>query len=483
MKSFLALLFTIQFCIFCCSVFSQSARVAIAREPEWITKNAIDYYRISLDKHATDGYIDIDFELQVSLTDQCEYVKRSKRIISQAGVQNASQVEVSFNPSYQQLSFHSISIIRSGKTINKLELSKIKTIHQESELNNFIYNGRLNALLILEDVRQGDVIEYSYSRKGFNPIFKNKYAENYYLNYPYPYYDIYYKLIVPPGRKMNFKTLNHNLEPVASTMKGQQVYEWHRKDVKPLIMQDYTPDWYDPFEQVLVSEYNSWKEVNDWALDLFPAGKTLSAQVQNKIKEIEKASAGDVEKKVKAVLRFVQDDIRYMGIEMGENSHKPADPSKVFAQRFGDCKEKSYLTCCMLNAMNVEASPVLINTDSKHAINELLPASIDFNHVTVRIKLGSGYYYYDPTIAYQRGDIKKLFFPDYQSGLVVEPNTNSLASITFRNISSVHVREYFKVKAMSGLGTLTVTSTFAGDEADRIRNTFNNTSVGELMTS
>ena len=103
MKSFLALLFTIQFCIFCCTVFSQSARVAVAREPEWITKNAIDYYRTSLDKHATDGYIDIDFELQVSLTEQCEYVRRSKRIISQAGVQNASQVEVSFNPSYQQL--------------------------------------------------------------------------------------------------------------------------------------------------------------------------------------------------------------------------------------------------------------------------------------------------------------------------------------------------------------------------------------------
>ena len=108
--------------------------------------------------------------------------------------------------------------------------------------------------------------------------------------------------------------------------------------------------------------------------------------MQKKIKEIETANSSD-EEKTKAALQFVQDDIRYMGIEIGENSHKPADPSKVFAQRFGDCKEKSYLLCVMLRAMNIDASPVLINTVSKKSISELLPAPTDFDHLTVRVKL------------------------------------------------------------------------------------------------
>ncbi|MEP7141943.1 MAG: DUF3857 domain-containing protein [Ferruginibacter sp.] len=464
------------------SLFSGSPRPSVSKEPAWISKKNIDYNKTTLDKDATDGYIDISFEVQVSLADQSEYFRSSKKIISQAGVQNGSEISVSFDPSHEQLIFHTIRIIRNGETINKLRLSDIKTVHQEDELAAFIYNGSLNAVLILEDVRQGDIIEYSYTRKGFNPIFKNKYTREFGMEFSFPLYEIYYKLIVPGGRKMNIKNLNQTLQPVITSVNDQQIFEWQKKDIAPFPMQDYAPSWYDPYAKILVSEYNSWKEVNDWAMELFPAKKTLSAGLQKKIKEIEKAYIRDDER-TKAALRFVQDDIRYMGFEMGENSHRPADPSKVFAQRFGDCKEKSYLLCCMLNAMNIDASPVLINTVSKKNINTLLPSPTDFDHVTVRVKLNNIYYWYDPTIAYQRGGINNLFYPDYQAGLVISDGTSSLTPIVFRNISDQHIKEYFKVPSMVGRGSLTVTTTYRGNDADGARNSIYNSSITELMTN
>jgi Domain of Unknown Function with PDB structure (DUF3857)/Transglutaminase-like superfamily len=480
MKLHLPFLFLFPLLFISRSLLSQSAKITVAKEPAWITKNNIDYNKTTLDKNAEDGYVDIDFEKQYYLADQSKYVRQSTKIISQAGVQNGSEVSVSFDPSYQQLIFHSIRIIRNGESINHLKISNIKTVHQEKELKNFIYNGTVDAVLILEDVRQGDVIEYSYTLKGFNPIFKNKFTAELDLNFTVPLYEIYYKLIVPAGRKMNFKNLNHSDEPVITSVNGQQVYEWYRKDVPPLVLQDYTPSWYNPYAEVLISEYSNWKEVNDWAAELFPVKKVLSAALLNKIKEIEKAFSNDDEK-TQAALRFVQDDIRYMGIEMGVNSHQPADPSKVFAQRFGDCKEKSYLLCCMLRAMNVEASPVLINTVSQHNLNNMLAAPTNFDHVTVRVKLGDTYYWFDPTLAYQRGNIKNLFYPDYQTGLVITDSTADLTSIPFRNVSQQHVKEYFRVTAMSGGGTLTVTSTFHGGDADAMRSEFNSSSTRELM--
>ena len=482
MKLHLTFLFVIQILFYSNSLFSQSGKPSISKEPSWISQNIIDYSRTSLDKYAADGYIDISCEKQISLADKSEYVRRSKKIISQAGVQNASEISVSFDPSYEQLIFHSIHIIRNGEILNRLQLSKIKTVHQEKELTNFIYNGLLNAILILEDVRQGDIIEYSYTIKGFNPIFKNKYAEVYSMEYGVPVYEIYYKLIVPSERKMSFKNLNLTLQPVTTSINGQQVYEWHRKNVSPIILQDYTPSWYDPYAKILVSEFNSWKEVNDLEMELFPLKKLLSQALLKKIKEIQTTYNTDDERAQRA-LRFVQDDIRYMGIEMGENSHRPADPSKVFAQRFGDCKEKSYLLCCILNALGIEANPVLINTDIKKNISTLLPALTDFDHVTVRVKLGNVYYWFDPTIAYQRGNIKNLFYPDYQAGLVISDTTASLTSIGFRNISSLHVQDYFTVRSMFGGGYLKVVSVFQGSTADEQRNNFNNQSISELMTS
>ena len=482
MKLLLTTLFTAQLLILPSGLFSQSGKITISKEPVWVTKNFINYNKTSLDQYATDGFIIIDHEDQISLTDQIEYIKRSMKIISQAGVQNASTISITFDPLYQQLSFNSIKIIRNGESIDKLNLSKIKTVQQEKELANYIYNGSLNALLILEDVRQGDIIEYSYTLKGFNPIFKNKFAREFSINLAIPVYNNYYKLIVPPGRKINTKTLNQNLEPLTSMSNGQLIYEWHNKDIKPLILQDFTPSWYDPYTEVLVSEYNNWREVNDWALELFPLKKKLSSAVYKKIDEIKRNYASD-EERIKMVLRFVQDDIRYMGIEMGENSHRPADPSKVFAQRFGDCKEKSYLMCCMLREMNIEADPVLINTDKKGTLTDLLPSSSAFDHVTVRVKLDSSYYWFDPTISYQRGSIKDLYFPDFQTGLVISENTNSLTPIAFRNVSFVSIKDSFKIRDMSGSGTLTVTSSFHGNDADKMRTEFNNSNVSELMTN
>jgi hypothetical protein len=482
MKYSLFLLFTLQISLLSSALFAQSTKITLGKAPSWVTNNTIDYNKNSLDKEAIDGYIHISSDIQISLSNQSKFFRFCKKIISQSGVQNGSEISIPFDPIYEQLTFHSVRIIRDGESLNRLQLSNIKTIHQEKELKSFIYNGSLDAVLILEDVRQGDVIEYSYTIKGFNPIFKNKFSGTFDLEYSSPIYDLYCKLLVPQGRKMNIKSLNQTIQPVVSIVNGEQVYEWHKTNIPPLHLQDYTPSWYNPYEEVLVSEFNSWKEVNDWALELFPVKTELSDALQKKIAAIKAANSSDSDK-VKAALRFVQDDIRYMGFEMGENSHRPAPPSKVFAQRFGDCKEKSYLFCCMLNAMNIESCPVLINTAAKKSIGALLPAPTDFDHATVRVKLDNDYFWFDPTISYQRGSIKKIFFPDYQAGLVVSGSTSELTPITFRNTSSINVTEYFKVADMLGSGTLKVTSAYRGTQADNIRADFNTTSIRELMNS
>jgi len=463
-----------------CSLWSQSRTPITGKEPAWVTLTTVDYSNTSLDKDAEDGYIDVGFEKQVSLAEQSVYEKRTNRIISTAGVQNASEVSVSFDPSYQQLIFHTIRIIRDGKSINRLQLSKIKIIQQEKELSNYIYNGSLDAVLFLDDVRKGDIIEYSYTTKGFNPIFKGRYADEYSTGTGTPLYHLYYKLLVPAGRKINVKNCNETINPVITTVNGQQVYEWKKGNIAATHTQDFMPSWYEPYPSVTVSEFNNWKEVNDWAMELFPLNKPLSPAIQKKVAEIQETATTD-EKRVLAALRFVQDDIRYMGIEMGEHSHKPADPSKVFAQRFGDCKEKSYLLCCMLNAMHITAEPVLINTDDKHSLNNWLPAPTSFDHATVRVTLGKETYFLDPTIASQRGSLKDIFYPDYQVGLVISPATTALTPIPFHNNSTHDVKEVFSVKQMQGSGTLVVTTTLTGSYADDTRDDFHSNSIGEMM--
>ena len=462
------------------SLFSMAQKPSAGSVPAWVTINKLDYTDTKLDREAEDGYIDVAFEKQVSLQYQCVYIRHSYRIISEAGVQNRSQISVDFDPSYQLLIFHTINIIRNGQVINKLNLDKIKTIHQETELSDFVYNGTLQALLFVDDVRKGDVLEYSFTLKGFNPVFGNKYSDEFTTAFPSPIYNLYYKIVVPRGRIINVKNSIESLTPDLQVTATGSTYAWKKLAVAPVHPEDHLPSWYNPYPVVMVTEFNNWKEVNNWALSLFPKNITLSKELKQKIEEIKAAYKTD-EGRTCAALRFVQDDIRYMGIEMGVHSHKPGEPNKIFNQRFGDCKEKSYLLCAMLQAMGIQANPVLISTDDKRALNDELPTPNDFDHLTVRAQVNGNYHWFDATIAYQRGKLDDIYYPDYQYGLVITDTTTALTAITPHAMGSENIREVFDVKDMGGNATLQVKTVYTGSFADAERSSFNNNSNYDMQ--
>jgi hypothetical protein len=317
------------------SVGANGRKPIIEKQPNWITITKVDYFKTNLDAGAEDGYSDLDYEKQVSLEHQAVYYKKVIHILSEAGIQDQSQISVDFDPSFQTLAFHSVKIIRGAESINQLKLSKFKTIQQEKELNRFIYDGSLTAVLFLEDVRKDDIIEYSYTLKGFNPIFKNRYADVYLTQFTVPFYQVFYKLIVPQSRNITVKNTLTTLLPKVETSANETSYEWTLNEILPLRLDENLPSWYDCYPAVMVSEFKSWKEIVDWALELFPFPATIPANMQKKIQEI-KTKHATVEDQVAAALRFVQDDIRYMGVEMGVSSHKPHAPAQIFNQRYGD---------------------------------------------------------------------------------------------------------------------------------------------------
>jgi hypothetical protein len=134
-----------------------------------------------------------------------------------------------------------------------------------------------------------------------------------------------------------------------------------------------------------------------------------------------------------------------------------------------------------LNELDIEANVVLINTVSKKEISEWLPSPLNFNHATVRVKIDGEYYYFDPTISYQRGNLKDFFYPDYQIGLVVDKGTSALSKINFKSKSEQNIKEYIKVADIEGGATLVVNTIYKGAEADDIRAQFSRNSINELM--
>ncbi len=467
-------------CILLLSLNAYAQKPHIAREPSWVSKTRIDYSVSGSSGDIEDGILDIAIVKQIDLASQTTYYKKCIKIVTDVGVQNGSTVSVSYDPAYQHLIFHHIHIIRGSTDIDKLNFSKIKTIRQETELSRSVYNGSLTSMLFLEDTRKGDVIEYDYSLLGFNPVFKGKYAITLAMQFSVPVGSLFYRIICPANRDLTLKNYLTDIQPVISRSGTDKIYEWSREKVAALKSQDELPSWYEPYSSVMVSEYKSWNEVAQWALSLFSFKGGLSAGLKRKIEEI-RSEGSSADQRLLSALRFVQDEVRYLGIEIGVNTHKPNDPDKIFAQRFGDCKDKSFLLTTMLRSLGIEAAPILINTENKKALYGWLPSPLDFNHCAVRVNLAGKSYWLDPTISYQRGDIDAISFPDFQCGLVLLDTSTCLSVIPLQDSGQVYSRELFTMEDLSGPAKLEVTRRYSGSFADEMRSQMNSNSLSELQ--
>src|SRR5262249_11813697 len=125
--------------------------------------------------------------------------------------------------------------------------------------------------------------------------------------------------------------------------------------------------------------------------------------------------------KVLAALRFVQDEVRYVGIELGTASHQPSQPATVLARRFGDCKDKALLLCALLRQAGIDAQPALVDSRRGAGLDEWHPSPIAFDHAVVRLSLDGREYWVDPTLTGQGGALPEMFVPSYDRALVLAP--------------------------------------------------------------
>lgn len=462
------------------ALFAQ--RPQIGTSPAWVKEYPLHDDGAPMGKDMEDGYVLFLVERQVNVAEKTVYRKNILEILTEAGVQNASQVSVDYDPSFQQVVFHYIHLIRNGKVINALNPAAIKIIHREKDIYKSIYNGTLTATIFLEDVRKGDRIEYAYSLHGFNKVFGDKYFESLDAGFHFPVAHVYYKLICPVQRPLQIKSHGKVPDPILSTVGGDKIYEWKLDDPPVVDEDDDEPSWYDDLPYISVSEYQSWKDVNDWALSLFRVSHAPSGELADRIAGI-RAASDTPEKRLLAALRFVQDEVRYLGIEIGPNTHQPHDPEKVCTQRFGDCKDKTLLLVTMLDALGIKASPVLIAADDKDKVRDDLPSPFAFDHATVRVQLAGKYYWLDPTISFQRGGIADISYPDYKCGLVLTDTTTDLTTIPLQDNGSVVSKERFTMDSISGPARLEITTYYTGSSADDIRNDLNSNSLADLQKS
>ena len=428
-----------------------------------------------------DGILE-DHQVRVAGANVDEYFRRIRQVLTSAGVQNASEINIDFDPSYERLVIHDVVLIRDGKRIDELTRDDVRIIEKETDAEDRIYDGQLTALLFLKDVRAGDVIDYAWSLEGSNPLLGGRYAGEFDFSAAVPTRLIRHRLIWPAARPLHISKAAR-VEHLGET----DVYVWERRDVPATDREDQTPDWYDPFETLQVSEYATWSEVARWAEALFVVDEASHAAIVALAAEIAAAHPSR-DGQIVAAIRFVQDDIRYLGIEMGRGSHEPRQPAVVLDQRYGDCKDKALLLAALLRQLGVQAWPALVNTKLRQRLDDFLPSPFLFDHVITQVADGGKIYWIDGTLSDQGGTLTTIDTPSDERAFVVRPDSTGLTPILIRAHGSIAVEEVISLAGSPASGPtdanpphlLDVTSTYSGRDADELRSKLASESLADV---
>lgn len=396
------------------------------------------------------------------------FTRVAMRVTNELGVTDVGQRRFEFRPPYQHLVLHRLEVRRDGLVLPRLDKASIEVLRREVDLDENVEDGARTAVVVVPDVRVGDVVYYEYSVVGSNPVLGGHAMDWWLLGRSMAVGAARYRVVA--DHALQFRQFAGAPEPVSRRAGALYEYALSQDRVAAVHGDDNVPNDYDVAPWIQFSDFQSWAAVAAWGRDLFRLPARPSPAIQRAAREIVgDAPAGP--EQVRRVIRAVEERIRYLSLALAESSHRPAAPEQVLSRRFGDCKDKALLATALLRALGFQADVALANPDGGDSPAAMLPTSSAFNHAIVLATVDGLRYWLDPTRLYQRGRLDDMAVHDSRYVLVLAPDTDDLTAVpTPSDVRpDVTFDQHYVFDRFGGPTTLEIRATYRHRRAETLR--------------
>ena len=206
-----------------------------------------------------------------------------------------------------------------------------------------------------------------------------------------------YTFICPKDYDVRYRMVNYNGKPVESVDKNRKVYVWDVKNI-PAVQTEYAaPRWHElttlvrfaptAFEvEGYKGQMSDWKEFGKFIYSLNKGRDVLPEELKLKVQQITAGLKTDREKAV-ALYHFMQQNTRYISIQLGLGGWQPFQASYVAEKGYGDCKALSNYMHSLLKAAGVRSLYALIKAgDREYFLMDDFPSN-QFNHAILCVPM------------------------------------------------------------------------------------------------
>lgn len=178
---------------------------------------------------------------------------------------------------------------------------------------------------------------------------------------------------MPDNMNFFFKTLNTDLAPREETSKtGRKSWVWEVKDLPAVAGEPYSPSPSSVLPRVITSpdafqidtyagSMASWNQFGAFVYKLYEGRDILPAKTAEEVRRIAGEATG-TEAKIAALYRYLQNNMRYVSVQMGIGGWQPFDAVYVAQNKYGDCKALTNFMKAALKEAGIEAWPALIKS-------------------------------------------------------------------------------------------------------------------------
>jgi transglutaminase-like putative cysteine protease len=420
-------------------------------------------------------YLLLDDQVDARRATPAWYRRIASRLDHARALADGGQITIDFQPEYQRVVVHAVDVWRNGVRSDRRKDARIQVLRREPDLDAAMFDGEHTLTLTLPDLRVGDIVDYSYSIVGDNPVFGDAYYDAYTARFGTTLAYRRVRALFTPARPLHARAPEPDYVRREGALGADRFVEFTARRLPRVRTEPDAPDSFDPWGQIELTTAGAWRDIVSWALPMYRSRLQDRALAGRLIATL-RLHDPDKRAAMARAIDFVEGEIRYTALDMGKNSHEPNAPETVVARRFGDCKDKSVLLVALLHEAGIDAEPVLVDTEGRQALGTRLPSAVVFDHVVVRARLDGRSVWIDPTRDPESGPLADRSPLPFRLGLPICAGCDRLVDIPqpMPRTPVVDVGQHIALsKLQDGYrADFVVVSDYRNEKADSVRDDF-----------
>jgi len=221
----------------------------------------------------------------------------------------------------------------------------------------------------------------------------------------------YYHVTIDNNAGFRYLTKNTQIKPQIKTENNISEYTWQVSNLKAIKLEDGSEYWrvlpkiefaLNSFQFYGISgDFSSWQSFGKWIKALNADVCSLTPEREAEIRKMTDTIKTD-KAKAKFLYNYMQQNMRYVSVQLGIGGLKPFPATFVDQKKYGDCKALSNYMSALLKAVNIPSCYAIINAEpNQEPADPLFPYN-GFNHVILCVPFKGDTTWLECTSAYSQ---------------------------------------------------------------------------------